>query len=143
MARTYWTLFGLSICGCVFSALFAILVLMIFKKGNLRKNYLIGYLVALTFAFGLSLFQLIPCIKDYKLVANDQFIEAEAVVVDFTYVHDDLDGNGETTYGKPKFYIESKNEYVVLNISNVKKGEKYVIRYYPNTKICEIIDTIE
>lgn len=143
MARTYWTLFALCMCGCILSVLLAVLIVVLFNKKRLSKKYLIGSMVALVFAFGLSIFQLIPCIKDYKLVINNEFIEAEAVVIEFTYTNDDLDGNGKTTYAKPKFYIESKDEYVVLDASNVEKGKKYVIRYYPNTKICEVVDCIE
>ena len=70
-------------------------------------------------------------------------MEDEATVVEFTCVRDDPDGNGQTQYSQPKFYIESKDEYIVLYVSNVEIGRKYRIRYLPNTKICEVIYCIE
>ncbi len=77
------------------------------------------------------------------MVINNEYVEDSAVVVEFTYVHKDLDGNGRVQYSKPKFYIENKNKYIILNVANVEIGKEYRIRYYPNTKICEILYCIE
>ncbi len=43
---------------------------------------------------------------------------------------------------KPKFYLIDKDEYIVLNIKNVELNEIYIIRYYPNTKIGEVVEKI-
>ena len=43
---------------------------------------------------------------------------------------------------KPKFYLIEKNEYIVLNVKDVELGETYAIRFYPNTKICDVIEKI-
>jgi hypothetical protein len=91
----------------------------------------------------LSLYLIVPCIKDYKYVSNNEYLEADAEVVEFTYAKRDLDGNGQMTYAKPKFYIEETNEYIVLHVKDVEVGEKYRIRYLPNTKICEVLYHIE
>lgn len=43
---------------------------------------------------------------------------------------------------KPKFYLIDKDEYTVLNMKNVELNEIYIIRYYPNTKIGEVVEKI-
>lgn len=43
---------------------------------------------------------------------------------------------------KPKFYLIDKDEYIVLNMKNVELNEIYIIRYYPNTKIGEVVEKI-
>ena len=59
------------------------------------------------------------------------------------YIKRDYDGNGEVLYRKPKFFIVETGEYIVLNTKEVSKGKKYTIKYYPNTKICEVTEYIE
>ena len=78
--------------------------------------------------------------KDYKFVSNGEFLEDDGLVVEFTYIKNDLDGNGYTQYSKPKFYIEDKDKYIILNVANVEVGKTYRIRYLPNTKISEILE---
>ena len=52
------------------------------------------------------------------------------------------DGSGRQENSKPKFYLIEKDEYIVLNVKDVELGETYIIRFYPNTKICEVIERI-
>ena len=91
----------------------------------------------------LSTCSIIPYIKDYSIVSNSGFLEDDAILIEFTYIRNDPDGNGETQYSKPKFYIEEKNEYIILNLANVEVGKKYRIRYLPNTKLSEIVCCIQ
>ena len=66
----------------------------------------------------------------------------KAKVVNFTVSCFDYDGSGGQENSKPKFYLIEKNEYIVLNVKDVELGETYVIRFYPNTKICDVIEKI-
>ena len=82
------------------------------------------------------------CCKDYKYVSNNTYLEEKAKVVEFTVSRFDYDGNGRQVNNKPKFYLIDKNEYIVLNVKDVELGETYIIRFYPNTKICDVIEKI-
>ena len=139
MQKTYWTLFALGLLGIILSILIFILILVLTNKGVISKKYGAVATAALLFTSILSLYLIIPCIKDYSLVSNSEFLEEEAIAVEFTYINRDPDGTGETQYSKPKFYIISKDKYVVLNIANIEIGKTYRIRYYPNTKIGEVV----
>ncbi|MBR5797739.1 MAG: hypothetical protein IKY29_02175 [Clostridia bacterium] len=143
MQNTYWTLFALGLLGMLFSFLLLVILSILSAKGRLSKKYFLVATIFLILAILLSIYLIIPCIKDYKFISNGTFLEDEATVVEFTHVRDDPDGNGQTQYSQPKFYIESKDEYIVLYVSNVEIGRKYRIRYLPNTRICEVICCVE
>ena len=143
MIRTYWTIIAIDTVGILLSIFMAVIVSNCFLKGMLTKEYFVGANIAIVVAIILGLCWMIPLIKDYKYVINDKCLEADAVVVEFTCIEQDLDGNGQTSYTKPKFYIEESNEYVVLYASNVEVGKKYRIRYLPNSRLCEIVSLIE
>ena len=143
MYKTYWQTFGLGICGVIFPIILIVLIWFLTSRGLLKKKYFVIATIALLLTVILGLYLLIPCIKDHKYVSGGKFLEDDALVVEFTYIKGDPDGNGQTQYSKPKFFIESKNEYIVLNAANVEQGKKYRIRYLPNTKICEIIKELE
>ena len=143
MVKIYWDLLVYGVILIAFGVFAVILVCVQFHKGILSKNYVIigGALMLIT--IGLMLNSVVACIKDYKYVSNDEYLEADAEVVEFTYAKRDLDGNGQMIYAKPKFYIEETNEYIILYVKDVEVGEKYRIRYLPNTKICEVLYHIE
>ena len=143
MQTTYWKLFGVSLAGIILSVILcAVMVVLLLKRKISVKYFIIGAAVILLCAF-IGTYIFIPCVKDYEFAANGTFIEENATVVEFTYVRDDPDGNGKTQYSLPKFYIDSKDEYVVLHTSGVELGKTYKIRFYPNTRICEIVAVIE
>ena len=143
MQADYWTLFTLSLTGIILSVILCAVMAVLFVKRKIHlKYFLVGATVLLLCIFACA-YIFVPCVKDYELAANGNFIEENATVVEFTYVRDDPDGNGETQYSSPKFYIESKDEYVVLNVSGVEIGKTYRIRFYPNTGICEIVGVVE
>ena len=84
----------------------------------------------------------ILCCKDYQYVSNDTYIEAEAKVVEFTVSYIDYDGDGRRHNSSPKFYLIDQDKYIVLYASGVEVGETYIIRFYPNTKICDVIKRV-
>ena len=143
MEKTYWTLFALGSLGFFLSLLLIVALSILLFKKLLSKKYFIISTGVLLFALLLSLYLVIPCIKDYRYISNGDFFEEDAIVIEFTYVHHDLDGTGEIQYSKPKFYIENQEKYVVLKVSNVEIGKKYRIKYLPNTKIGEVLFCIE
>lgn len=143
MIERYWISLVFSVFAVVFSVCLIIFVSWLFLKGTLTKKYFVGAIVALIVAIILGLCWMIPFIKDYKYVSANECLEADAVVVEFTCVEQNLDGNGQTSYTKPKFYIEENNEYVVLYATSVEVGKKYRIRYLPNSKLCDVLYTLE
>ncbi len=143
MVKTYWDLLIYGVILIAFGIFAIIFVCVQFRKGALSKNYVIIGGALMIICMCLTSNTIISCIKDYKYVSNNEYLEADAVVVEFTYAKRDLDGNGQMTYAKPKFYIEETNEYIILHVKDVEVGEKYRIRYLPNTKICEVLYHIE
>ena len=143
MQATYWTLFWVSIAGLALSVILcAVTVVLLIKRKISLKYFIVGAAVLSICAF-IGVYILVPCVKDYELVTNGDFLEETATVVEFTYGRDDPDGNGKTQYSSPKFYIEGKGEYVVLHANGVELGKTYRIRFYPNTRICEIVSVLE
>lgn len=146
MVKNYWTLFCLTLIGTIVFFSIFVLGLIFMKKIFLTKKYglillIITSCVLITLiVLCVSKFSL--CCKDYQYVKNNAYLEEKAMVVEFMESHFDYDGNGEQSYSKPKFYLIEKNEYIVLNAKNVELGETYIIRFYPYTKICEIIKKI-
>lgn len=143
MIETYWSTVIVFSVLIILSVSLALLISILTIRGSLTKKFGIISLVLILLTLILIIWYVIPVAKDYKFVSNNEFIEVEAVVVEFAYVRDDLDGNGHTEYSKPKFYIEDKNEYVILKVANVELGKKYKIRYLPNSRICEVVYPIE
>ena len=139
MQKTYWTFFGVLLLGIAISILLILLITILFLKRMLRKNFFIGYTIVLLFVVFLCIYFFVPCVKDYPIVIKGAYLEDDARVVSFTYVRDHPDGNGQTQYSKPKFYIESKDVYIILIANDVEIGKEYRIRYYPNTGICEVV----
>ena len=81
--------------------------------------------------------------KDYDMVISGEYEEDDMLLVDYLSIYRDLDGNGQISYSKPKFYIQSKDEYVVLKLVDLEIGKTYRIRYYPNCKIAEVLYCVD
>ena len=144
MQNTYWTLFAITIAGLLFALGFLSYFITQFVKkkvGIVSIRLFVGLSVVMAFLAVICILMLIPLVKDFHLAAHNEYVEDIATVVEFTDVYFDADGNGQTHYSKPKFYIPEKDEYVVLYVADVEIGEEYRIRYYPNTKICEAVPT--
>ena len=146
MNKTYWTLFYLSLITLIAFITITILGIIFIKKIFLSKRngivYFIVSMLILVFLTILSANHFVLCLKDYNYASNNTYLEAKAKVVEFTNIKKDLDGDGKIHYSKPKFLLIETGEYIVLYAKNVSQGETYIIRYYPNTKICEVVENI-
>ena len=149
MVSRYWYLFYLSLFGTIFGITLFFLA-HFFKKRVFFKRYgkisgvvllIISSVLIIWFTmYCCDLFQ--RCCKDYVYIENNTYIEERARVIEFTVVKRDQDGNGEIRYREPKFFLIDKDEYVVLYVNDVEIGETYIIRYYPHTRICDVIQQI-
>ena len=146
MVKNYWTLFYLTLIGMIVFALLFILGFIFKKKLFSGKKYgIILLIVCSCVSFALSTLcasKFGLCCKDYNYVVNNTYIEEKARVVEFTASRFDHDGSGRQENSKPKFHLIEKDEYIVLNVKDVELGETYIIRFYPNTKICDVIEKI-
>ena len=140
MQNTYWTLFVIALFTIVASIAFIVLVSILLSKGKLGKKYFVGTSIALSFAIFLGIYILVPCVKDFEYAVSGTYIEDKMTAIEFTYANDNLDGNGITQYAKPKFLVERTGQYIVLFATDIELGKQYIVRYYPNTKICEVTE---
>lgn len=143
MVEQYWKLFALSLSGTVICAGMLALGFIFAKKMFLNKKYGVVWLVLLsallTLVTASSAHHFILCCKDYGYVSDNTYIEVKAEMVEYTSVRKDSD-SGLFIRREPKFFLPEQNEYIVLYTKNVVIGETYLIRYYPNTRICEVIE---
>ena len=144
MTENYLTLFWISLIGIIIFAIILIFLIVFSKKIILSKKYgmILLFFISLVICT-LSVSKFILCCKDYKYFSTGTYIEVTGTVVDYMDIKRDYDGNGEVVYRKPKFFIVETGEYIVLNTKEVSKGKKYIIKYYPNTKICEVTEYME
>lgn len=146
MVKNYWTLFYLTLIGMIIFISLFVLGFIFAKKIFLDKKYGIILLIicsCITFTFSaLCTSEFTLCCRDYDYVSNNTYIEKKAKVIEFTVTRFDYDGNGRQENSKPKFYLIENDEYIVLNVKNVELGETYIIRFYPNTKICDVVEKI-
>ena len=145
MIGKYYDLLKFSILGTI--SLFAVNVLvLIFRKKILNKKYgILLFILCMAFCFRLLCGMagiLYDCCIDYHYVSSNTYEEAQATVVGFNYTTKHSDGNGEIENSQPIFHLIEGNKTVVLYASDVELNETYLIRYYPNTKICEVIEHI-
>ena len=146
MVKNYWSSFFITLIGSIAFIILLILGFVFAKKIFLNKKYGIILLIICSF---ISLMFSVACIKDFNLcckdyeyVKNNTYIEERAKVIEFTESYFDYDGNGQQINRRPKFYLIDKDEYVILNIIDVEVGETYIIKFYPNTKICDVVEKI-
>lgn len=146
MVKNYWTLFYLTLIGMIIFISLFVLGFIFVKKVFLDKKCGVVLLIVCSCvslalnALCASKFTL--CCKDYNYVSSNTYIEEKAKVVEFTVSRFDYDGSGRQENSKPKFYLIEKDKYIVLNVKDVELGETYIIRFYPNTKICDVIKKI-
>ena len=147
MAKSYWAIFYLSLAGCILLLGLLLLILIFMRRSFLAQKYglikLVAVSVILLVFFVFSGANFIRCCNDYHYVANGLFEEEKAKVLGFTYSKKDYAGNGQTINAKPKFYLIDQNEIIVLYAKDVEVGKTYLIRYYPNTKICEVLQEVQ
>lgn len=146
MENTYWALFYLSLGGVIVFLCLIVLGFVFRKQLFWGKPYGVMKLLASSTLFlffvAISVVPFIRCCQDYQYVSGNTYCEEKAKVVTFTYSRKDYDGNGQMINAKPKFFLIDKEEYIVLNAKDVEIGKTYIIRYYPNTKICDVIGEV-
>ncbi len=146
MEKQFWVLFCISLIGFVFSCVLLISTIVFAKRVFLQKKhgsilFVVSICAILLFVF-FTAKHFIECYRDLSYVTNETYIEEECKVIEYTRIERDLDGNGLTSYNDPKLYVIDKDEYIILHLQSVEVGETYLIRYYPNTKICEVVEKI-
>ena len=147
MVKVYWELFYLTLIGMITCMLLFILGFVFAKRVFLGKQYGVILLIicsCISFALSSSFaVNFVACCKDYRYVSNNTYIEEKAKVIEFTVSRIDYDGNGRRVNREPKFYLIEKDEYIVLYEKDVEVGQTYLIRFYPNTKICQVVEKIQ
>ena len=143
MQKTYWSLFGLSLTGIILSVILFLALIILLSKHILSVKYFVCYTSIILLVAIASIYIFIPCMKDYNFAKNNIFMEENLTVVEFTYVRGDPDGNGKIQYSAPRFYIQDKNEYIILYTADVEIGKTYRVRFFPNTRICEVLYCIK
>ena len=146
MEKQFWTLFYLSLIGLILICILLIVSIVFSKRIFLQRKYgsvllVVSVCTLLLFGF-LTAKHFVECYKDLSYVTNDTYIEEECKVIEYTRIERDLDGNGQISYNDPKLYVIDTDEYIILHLQGVEVGETYLIRYYPNTKICEVVEKI-
>lgn len=144
MEKSYWTLFCLLLISMVVLAglMIGLTVLVrnsLLSAKNKRLLYVIIVCVFLLLIL-INIKKIINCCKDYPFVSSGTYIEIEGKVIDFKKIERDYDGNGQLIYSDPEFYVADEDRYIILNVSDVEVGHTYLLRYYPNTKICEVVE---
>ena len=143
MTKDYLTLFWLSLVSVVFFATVLTVLIVFVKRIITSKKYSLMFLAVLSLLMLVWSGRIFTfCCKDYTYYASKTYIEREATVIRFTYVKWDDDGTGELMQSKPEFFIAETGEYIVLHAKEVEVGKNYTIRYYPNTKICDVVEEV-
>ena len=143
-------MFYLSLFGILFSIIFFILCIIIRKRifskdllktfeGKLQAAFIV---FGILFIFTFSTIEFIFCCKDYYYVSNNTYIETTEKVIEFTHVSNPYETGTQKSYSNPKFYLSEYDSYIILRTINVEVGETYLIRFYPNTRICEIVEKL-
>lgn len=147
MVKSFWTLFCFSLVGVLLFLSLLVLELVFIRKLFLVKTYGLIKFAAVTagllFLLIISCVTFAQCCKDYHYIASGTFEEEKAKVVEFTYSKKDYDGNGQIINSKPRFLLVDQGKYIVLYAKDVELAKTYLIRYYPNTKICEVLQEIQ
>ena len=150
MIKSYWSMFYLSLFGILFSIIFFILCIIIRKRifskdllktfeGKLQAAFIV---FGILFIFTFSTIEFIFCCKDYYYVSNNTYIETTGKVIEFTHVSNPYETGTQKSYSNPKFYLSEYDSYIILRTINVEVGETYLIRFHPNTRICEIVEKL-
>ena len=143
-------MFYLSLFGILFSIIFFILCIIIRKRifskdllktfeGKLQAAFIV---FGILFIFTFSTIEFIFCCKDYYYVSNNTYIETTGKVIEFTHVSNPYETGTQKSYSNPKFYLSEYDSYIILRTINVEVGETYLIRFHPNTRICEIVEKL-
>ena len=149
MEKEYWFLFCLFLIVMLLGAI-ALILLPYWIKLLVRKRMEIYQFILL---IGVGVFSLIlgapnfvVYYKDYELVSNHEYLEDDCTLIEYTLIENDGGTDtspGEDHYLKPKFYIADKDEYIILDLTDLEIGKTYRIRYYPNSQIAEVLYCVD
>ena len=149
MEKTYWLGFYLFLIGTLLGAIILILLpywikLLVRKRMEIYQFiFLVGAGIFLC-TFGTCTF--CNLYKDYELVSNHEYLEDDCTLIEYTLIKNDGGTDtspGEDHYLKPKFYIADKDEYIILDLTDLEIGKTYRIRYYPNSQIAEVLYCVD
>ena len=143
MVANYFALLTISLLAAAVGIFLAVLGTVRIRKWFLSKKggtviYVIFLCVFLTLA-GLGMRYTVPCLGDLPYVTGETYEEAVGLVMGFDEAHYDADGNGRVNYSRPIFYLEETKETLILPAKGVTLGKRYLLRYYPHTKITEVV----
>ena len=143
MVANYFALLTISLLAVAVGIFLAILGTVRIRKWFLSKKggaviYGIFLCVFLTLA-GLGVRYTVPALGDLPYVMGGTYEEAVGLVMGFDEARYDADGNGSVNYSRPIFYLEETKETLILPTKGVTLGKRYLIRYYPHTKITEVV----
>ena len=145
LEEEYWQSVTILVLLGILSIIVIIPICILTKKGRLWKPIIsAGVSIFMVLMASLCVYLLIPLAKDYRYISSGEIMEDNLTVIEFTDIHA-YDEFGGLRYTEPKFYIESKDEYIVLNGTDdiFEVGVTYRIRYLPNSKKCEVLYRIE
>jgi len=150
MISTFYSLLYLSLTGVISCPIILIVAIHHIKKTLRFKFYEKYKIVVMAVCMALVLFvgalsakMFVLCCKDYQYASNYLVFEERAEVIEFTAKRYSSDGIEGYTYFRPKFYLIDKDQYIVLHVADVELGKTYIIRYYPHTKICEVVEEVQ
>lgn len=144
MVSAYWASFWGSIGFAVLCAFLFILGIIYMVKDwewviKRLFPYICGLLVFL-FLSVVCVYQIKNMCKDYSYVRNHTYIEEKAIIEEITITKGRF---GEEVNRGAKVRLLDSNEYIYFDIEGVTVGKTYIIRYYPHTKICEVVEEVQ
>ena len=145
MVEKYWESLYFSMFFILISAVAIILLTVLRIKKVPKINNLGAFCGILCMIIVLlsSMKEVYEVMQDYDMVISGEYEEEDMILIDYLRIYRDLDGNGQISYSEPKFYIPSKDEYIVLYLADLEIGKTYRIRYYPNCKIAEVLYCVD
>lgn len=148
MQNIYWLIFY----SCLFISVILLITITLLivnsKKHISNPNHGRGWLVftlMLTLIIEtFSTMYFVNLCKDYDYAINNTYIETTGTVVEFTVTTSDNYGDYKS-YSFPKFYIPDGDYYIVLAVPvyQIEVGSTCLIRYYPNSRLGEIVEVVE
>jgi hypothetical protein len=145
MVEKYWESLYFSIFFILISAV-AIILLTVLRIKKVPKINNLGTfcgILCMIIVLLSSMKEVYEVMQDYDMVISGEYEEEDMILIDYLRIYRDLDGNGQISYSEPKFYIPSKDEYIVLYLTDLEIGKTYRIRYYPNCKIAEVLYCVD
>jgi len=145
MVERYWQMLNSMVVFTIISVVLIILITILkaLKVTRLSNLGAVCGILVLIISLLISCKEVYVFAKDYDMVISGEYEEEDMILIDYLRIYRDLDGNGQISYSEPKFYIPSKDEYIVLYLADLEIGKTYRIRYYPNCKTAEVLYCVD